>query len=64
MKYIQGIDRRQMALFPVSLEEAVHEDNEVRLIELFVDSLDLKGFGFKMDHIVNLPSQHAAARPA
>ncbi len=55
MKYISGVDRRQMALFPVSLDEAIDQDNEVRLIELFVDSLNLTQFGFKMDHIENLP---------
>ncbi len=29
---LSGVDRRQMALFPVSLDEAIDLDNEVRLV--------------------------------
>jgi len=47
MKFISGKDRAQAALFPVSLEESVDQDNEVRLIDLFVNSLKLEDFGFK-----------------
>ena len=39
MKYIKGNDRGQIALIPTSLEEAIDENNEVRIIDLFVDSL-------------------------
>lgn len=49
MKFIQGYDRNQIHLFPTSLEAAIDQDNEVRLIDLFVDSLDLKEFGFKTE---------------
>jgi len=48
MKFIQGYDRNQTALFPVSLEQSIDQDNEVRLIDLFVESLSLEDFGFKM----------------
>jgi len=41
MKLIQGHDRTQTHLFPVSLEQAIDEDNEVRIIDLFVDNLSL-----------------------
>lgn len=51
MKFIQGCNRSQVHLFPVSLEESIDQDNEVRLIDLFVDSLDLKEFGFKTDFL-------------
>lgn len=47
MKFIQGKNRTQAALFPVSLEESVDQDNEVRLVDLFVNSLQLGDFGFK-----------------
>jgi transposase len=47
MKHIQGQDRNQTYLFPVSLDESIGQDNEVRLIDVFVDSLDLSGLGFK-----------------
>jgi transposase len=47
MKYIQGKNRHQTSIFPISLDEAIEEDNEVRLIDLFVDSLNLNDYGFK-----------------
>ena len=37
MKYIKGNDRGQIALIPTSLEEAIDENNEVRIIDIFVD---------------------------
>ena len=49
MRFIQGQDRTQTHLFPISLDQSIAEDNEVRLIDLFVDSLDLNVFGFKVD---------------
>jgi len=33
MKYIKGQDRNQMALFPVSMDEAIEQDHEVRIID-------------------------------
>ncbi len=49
MKFIQGINRHQILLFPESLESTISQDNEVRLIDLFVDSLELDKFGFRID---------------
>ncbi|MCO5269481.1 MAG: IS1182 family transposase [Brumimicrobium sp.] len=49
MKYIIGKDRTQFELF--CLEERIDENNEVRLIELFVDSLPLADFGFVEDKV-------------
>lgn len=49
MRFIQGQDRTQTHLFPISLDQSIAKDNEVRLIDLFVDSLDLNDFGFKVD---------------
>lgn len=61
MKFIQGHDRNQTHLFPVSLEHAIDEENEVRIIDLFVDSLKLADYGFKMDFIENgRPAYHPA----
>ena len=45
MKYIIGKNRSQMEFY--SLEELISQDNEVRLIDLFVDSLPLPDFGFE-----------------
>ena len=43
MKFIEGHDRTQTHLFPVSLDK----NHEIRLIELFVDSVNLEDFSFK-----------------
>ena len=46
MKLKEGISRNQISLFPISLEQSIDLENEVRLIDLFVDSLSLEDFGF------------------
>lgn len=46
MAYIEGLDRRQAALLPASLEESVPGDAPVRVIDGFVDRLDLGALGF------------------
>ncbi len=59
MKYIQGQNRSQTYLFPVTLDDAIGSDNEVRLIDVFVDSLALESFGFKIEHAENgRPAYH------
>lgn len=59
MKYIKGHNRNQLTFFPTSMEEAIADDNEVRLIDLFVESLDIATMGFKVDHIENgRPAYH------
>jgi transposase len=45
-RYIEGEDRSQSTLFPESLDDYIAEDNPVRVIEVFVDELDLAGLGF------------------
>lgn len=61
MKFITGKDRTQIPLFASSIDEAISADNEVRLIDLFVDSLQLKSFGFAFDFIENgRPAYHPA----
>ena len=60
-KFIQGQNREQIYLFPVSLNDAVDAENEVRLIDVFVDSLKLEEFGFKSHFIENgRPAYHPA----
>jgi transposase len=46
MRYIQGEDRRQEQLLPPSVEEYVGAGAPVRVIDAFVDGLDLKALGF------------------
>lgn len=61
MKYIIGNPRNQAPLIPMSLEEQIGQDNEVRVIDLFVDSLPLATFGFKVDQGENgRPAYHPA----
>jgi len=50
MKYIQGENREQQNIFPVSLDALVSQDNEVRIIDAFVSSLPLKEYGFRLDY--------------
>lgn len=45
--YIQGENRHQATLFPERLDDFVAEDNPVRVIDVFVDELDVSGLGFK-----------------
>jgi transposase len=45
-RFIQGEDRAQASLLPASLEDYIDADNPVRVIEAFVDALDLDGLGF------------------
>lgn len=59
MKYIKGQSRTQTSLFPISLDESISIENEVRIIDYFVDSLDLNQFGFELHHIENgRPAYH------
>ena len=46
MPYIKGESRGQLTLLPESLEDYVSEDNPVRVIDAFVDGLDIKSMGF------------------
>ena len=59
MKFIIGFDRNQFDLFPVTLEQSIDDDNDVRIIDLFVDSLPIEDYGFKMEYVENgRPAYH------
>jgi len=59
MKFIQGDNRTQINLFPVSLDESIDPENEVRIIDLFVESLSIKNYGFRTDFQENgRPAYH------
>ena len=45
-RFIEGVDRTQSTLFPDRLEDWIGEDNAVRVVDVFVDELDLCGLGF------------------
>lgn len=46
MQFIQGKNREQSLLFPESLDQIIEQDNEVRIIDLFVESISLQDFKF------------------
>lgn len=46
MGYIEGADRDQIMLLPECVEDYVAEDNPVRVIDTFVDGLDIAALGF------------------
>ncbi len=45
-RFVEGVDRGQSTLFPDRLEDWIGDDNPVRVIDIFVDQLDLGGLGF------------------
>ncbi len=45
-RFVEGRDRGQSTLFPECLEDWIDENNPVRVIDVFVDELDLAELGF------------------
>jgi transposase len=46
-RFVEGEDRRQGVLLPEYLDEHVAEENAVRVIDIFVEELDLGLLGFE-----------------
>lgn len=46
MRYIEGMQRTQTELFPETLDSYISEDNVIRFIDEYVNTLDLKALGF------------------
>ena len=46
-RFVEGDDRRQSLLLPASLDDYVTGDNPVRVVEAFIDELDLGALGFE-----------------
>ena len=61
-RFIEGEDRRQATLLPDCLEDYVSDENPVRVIEAFIDELDLKALGFEgvVPEVTGRPSYHPA----
>jgi transposase len=61
-RFIEGADRRQATLLPDTIEDYVGDENPVRVIDAFVEMLDLAALGF--DGIIpeetGRPSYHPA----
>ena len=45
-RFIEGENRFQSTLFPESLEDYIAEDNSIRVVDAFINKLDLKRLGF------------------
>ena len=45
-RFIEGEDRTQVTLLPACLDDYVEAENPVRVVEVFVDGLDLDALGF------------------
>jgi transposase len=61
MKFINGINRHQVEIYTRCLDETIEKDNEVRTIDLFVDSIKPEEFGFDMAFVDNgRPAYHPA----
>ena len=45
-RFVRGADRHQVMLLPDRLDDYVTEDNPVRVVDAFVDELDLAALGF------------------
>lgn len=45
-RFIEGADRSQNTLFPERLDDYIFDDNPVRIVDVFVDELDLAALGF------------------
>ena len=62
-RFVEGVDRSQTTLFPEALDDWVDENNPVRVIDAFVDALDLAGLGFDgvLPEATGRPSYHPTA---
>ncbi|MGH8116330.1 MAG: IS1182 family transposase [Rhodanobacteraceae bacterium] len=61
-RFVEGVDRSQSVLFPERLEDYIGEDNPVRVVDAFVEHLNLAtlGFGGVVAQITGRPAYHPA----
>jgi transposase len=61
-RFIEGEDRAQLSLLPTNLEEYVENDNAVRIVDAFIDALDLEALGFAsvVPAMTGRPAYHPA----
>src|SRR5215467_1297223 len=62
-RFIEGADRNQATLLPECLDDWVDESNPVRVVDAFVDALDLKQLSFDgmVPEVTGRPSYHPSA---
>jgi transposase len=61
-RFVEGENRQQMILLPDCLDDYVVEDNPVRVIDVFIDELDLAALGFEgmLPATTGRPAYHPA----
>jgi transposase len=47
-RFIEGANRGQATMLPELLDDYVDQDNQVRVVDVFVDQLDLASLGFPL----------------
>jgi transposase len=57
--FIEGEDRTQATLFPEHIDDYVAADSPVRVVDVFIDDLDISGLGFRTEpNATGRPSYH------
>jgi transposase len=59
-RFIEGSDRRQRLLLPDCIDDYIAEESPVRVVDIFVDELDLAGLGFEGAAATGRPGYHPA----
>ena len=60
--FIEGENRNQATLFPERLDDYIAENNAVRVIDVFIDSIDLSNLSFKtLPAVTGRPAYHPAS---
>ena len=60
-RFVEGASRQEWTLFPDQLDDYIAEDNPVRVIDVFVDEMNLLKMGFKVIPTdTGRPSYHPA----
>jgi transposase len=59
-RFIESCDRREVQLLPDCVDDYVAEDSQVRVIDVFVDELDLSTLGFSDAAATGRPGYHPA----
>jgi hypothetical protein len=49
--FIEGENRYQSTLFPERVDDYVEQDSVVRVVDVFIDRLDISGLGFKTERV-------------
>jgi transposase len=63
-RFVEGVDGAQSTLFPECLDDWIDEDNPVRVVDAFVDAIDVGEIGFDgvAPDATGRPAYHPAVR--